>query len=116
MAVAAQGGGFAELNAFVEEDAQTQSAQCLVCDDIALVGVITLPIFGRAQRFAYIQAQSERIKERYGYREVVVTFDTDLYYEIKKLTTRETFDKSLARALIRTAKVRRAEQFQRETA
>lgn len=110
MAAAVQTGAFEELNRFVAQDAQTQSAQCLVCDDVALVGVITLPLFGRTQQLAYTQAQTQRIKEKYGYREVVVTFDSDLYYAIKKATAAESLDKTFARELIRTAKVRRSEQ------
>lgn len=73
--------------------------------DYLAVGLVSEPIFTLSGITAYTKELEKALSENFGYKEVVVTFDTDLVYRIGKLG--KDCDENAVKEIIETARKRR---------
>lgn len=73
--------------------------------DCLVVGLVTEPMFTLSGITEYTRTLEKELSQYFGYREVAVTFDTDLFYKIKKLG--ENADEDSVRSIIDTVRKRR---------
>ena len=114
MAVAVSGGNVEEkIEARVAQNDLIDTAICLVVDDEALVCVTTEPIYSRSQRQKLLEELTATIDSEFGIR-AVVCFDCDIYYKASKLKKQQTVNVDEVRALIRSCKIRRGNEYNRD--
>ena len=89
-----------ELTDFVCGYEGIEQAYCVVYDDIALVAAKTQPFFTRSEKEAFREKLTEDIKEKFGYREVVVSTDSDIFYLAKKACESGLSEEELERLLV----------------
>ena len=114
MAVAVSGNSVeAAIEACVSQNELIETAICLVVDDEALVCVTTAPIYSRSQRQALVDELTATIGSEFGIR-AVVCFDCDIYYKASKLKKQQTVNPDDIRALIKSCKIRRGNEYNRD--
>ena len=114
MAVSVSGSNVeATIEARVSQNELIETAICLVVDDEALVCVTTMPIYSRSQRQKLVQELSEEIAQEFGKR-AVICLDCDIYYKASKLKKQQTINPDDIRALIKSCKIRRGDEYNRD--
>lgn len=96
---------YADIDSFLADYKLVEQFCYTACEDYLAVGLITQPMFTLSGITAYVKELENTLAERYGYKEVVVTFDTDLVYRIKKLG--KEGDADAVRQIVETARKRR---------
>lgn len=114
MAVAVTGNNVESLiESRVKSNELIDTAICLVVDDEALLCVTTEPIYSRSHRQALVEELTATISSEFGIR-AVVCFDCDIYYKASKLKKQQTVNEDEIRALIRSCKIRRGNEYNRD--
>ena len=114
MAVAVSGNSVeAAIEACVSQNELIETAICLVVDDEALVCVTTMPIYSRSQRQALVDELTATIGSEFG-KNAVICFDCDIYYKASKLKKQQTVNPDDIRALIKSCKIRRGNEYNRD--
>lgn len=96
---------YADVDAFLKDYKLVKEYCYTAGGDCLAVGLITEPLFTLSGITAYTRELEGALADNFGYKEVVVTFDTDLVYRIRKLGN--TADEAEVRQLIETARKRR---------
>ncbi|MDE5654862.1 MAG: hypothetical protein K2I46_04565 [Clostridia bacterium] len=91
----------------LSQNAQIDSYTVLIWGNKLLVGVLPHPLYSRTQRDALEACIKSDINDVYGFDEVLVSFDTDIFYEINKLNKSSAVKDEDASALFYSVKVRR---------
>lgn len=84
-----------------------ESFSVLVYGKKVLIGVIPYPLYSRSHRLALEAAIKADINNVYGFDEVLVSFDTDIFYELNKLNKIGNVTQQQADELMYSVKVRR---------
>ncbi|MGN0796856.1 MAG: hypothetical protein ACI4M5_01465 [Christensenellales bacterium] len=114
MAVAVSGNNVESLiESRVKSHESIDTAICLVVDDEALVCVTTKPIYSRTQRQKLVEELTDCIKIEFG-KSATICFDCDIYYKASKLKKQQTVNPDEIRALIRSCKIRRGNEYNRD--
>lgn len=114
MAVAVSGSNVeSAIESRVAQNDLIETAICLVVDDEALVCVTTAPIYSRSQRQALVEDLTTTIDSEFG-KSVVICFDCDIYYKASKLKKQQTVNPDDIRALIKSCKIRRGNEYNRD--
>lgn len=95
----------ADLNDFLSEYKLVKQYCYAAAGDCLVVGLLTEPLFTISGITEYTRTLERELSDYFGYKEVAVTFDTDLFYRIKKLGNEA--DEETVRNIIQTAKKRR---------
>ncbi len=91
----------------LSQNAQIDSYSVLIWGNKVLVGVLPHPLYSRTQRDALETSIKSDINDVYGFEEVLVSFDTDIFYEISKLNKLGSINDEDASKLFYSVKVRR---------
>lgn len=81
----------------------------IVYDNQALVGILTQPFYTRSQAEQYKQELEDALIEKFNFKSVIVSFDTDIIYQVKKAKDREISEQKL-KELFNSARIRRNRQ------
>ena len=76
---------YADLDSFLSDYKLVEEYSYTWPGDYIAVGLITQPMFTLSGITAYTKELEKKLREEFGYKDAVVTFDTDLVYRIKKL-------------------------------
>lgn len=74
-----------DIESLVTSNELVNSPECIVYADTVIVALRTEPIFFRSERLKLTEDLKAGIKERYDVREIIITFDKDIYYKITKI-------------------------------
>lgn len=61
------------------------NAECIYYTDTVVVALKTEPIFFRSDRIKLVNELTEDIRSKYNVREILISFDKDVYYKITKI-------------------------------
>lgn len=86
MCVSMVGGGFVDtrVNDYLLGYDMVLDGGVVIYDNQALVGVLTQPLYTRSQIEKYRQDLENALIEKFNFDSVIVSFDTDIIYEVKK--------------------------------
>lgn len=104
-AVAITAPAYADVGDFLSQYELVKQYCYAAAGDRLVVGLVTEPLFTLSGITQYTRTLEKELSEYFGYREVAVTFDTDLFYRIKKLGA--DADEASVEAIIETARKRR---------
>ena len=96
---------YADVGDFLADYKLVRQYNYSAAGDYLAVGLITEPMFTLTAITEYTRELEKALSENFGYKEVVVTFDTDLVYAIKKLGT--SGDERSVRHIVEIARKRR---------
>lgn len=96
---------YAEIDDFLSEYKLVKEFCYTASDDCLAVGLITEPLFNLSGITQYTKQLEKELCEKFGFKDVAVTFDTDLVYRIKKLG--KEADSETVKSIIETARKRR---------
>ncbi len=96
---------YADVDSFLQDYKLVKEFSYTASSDCLAVGLISEPMFTLSGITAYTKELEKALAENFGFKEVVVTFDTDLVYRIKKLG--RTSDDATVRQIIEAARKRR---------
>jgi precorrin-4 methylase len=74
-----------DVETLVQNNNLVNDAECIVYADTVVLALRTEPIFLRSERVKLENQIIDEIKERYDVREVLVSFDRDVYYKITRI-------------------------------
>lgn len=78
----------------------------VVYDNQALVGILTQPFYTRTQAEQYKEDLENALIEKYNFKSVIVSFDTDIIYQVKKAKDTDISEQKL-KELFNSARIRR---------
>ena len=96
-----------DVELILSQNAQIDSYTVLIWGNKLLVGVIPHPLYSRTQREELSARIKSDINDAYGFEEVLVSFDTDVFYEINKLNKKSSLGDEDVSRLFYSVKVRR---------
>ena len=96
---------YADIGEFLSDYKLVKQYCYVAAGDCLAVGLMTEPMFTLSGITEYTRTLEKDLSQYFGYAEVAVTFDTDLFYRIKKLGANA--DEESVRSIIETAKKRR---------
>ena len=96
---------YADLDSFLSDYKLIEEFCYCASEDYLVVGLITQPMFTLSGITNYVKELESALAEKYGIKEVAVTFDTDLVYAIKKAGKEGENDRVLH--MIQTVRKRR---------
>lgn len=96
---------YADINGFLAEYPLVKEFCYASSGDYLAVGLISEPMFTLSGITRYTKELENELAQKFGFREVAVTFDTDLVYAIKKLGGNA--DENAVKNIIDTARKRR---------
>ncbi len=73
------------IDVIVASNELIEEVQVLEYSDTVVVALITEPVFQRSVRKSIVESVKQSVRENYDIREVIVTFDADLYYRIARV-------------------------------
>lgn len=96
---------YADVEDFLQSYDLVEEYCYTVSGDNIAVGLITQPIFTLSAITRYTRDLENALKQKFGFADAVVTFDTDLIYRIKK--TGNCGDAETVKQIMQTARNRR---------
>ena len=96
---------YADIGEFLSDYKLVKQYCYAAAGDCLAVGLMTEPMFTLSGITEYTRTLEKELSQYFGYAEVALTFDTDLFYRIKKLGANA--DEESVRSIIETAKKRR---------
>ncbi len=96
---------YADIDSFLGDYKLIKDYRYACAGDYLAVGVVSEPIFTLSGITAYTKELEQALSENFGFKEVAVTFDTDLVYVIGKLG--KDCDENAVKEIVETARKRR---------
>lgn len=96
---------YADMDGFLKDYKLVKEYCFAGAGDYLAVGIVSEPIFTLSGITAYTKELEKALSENFGYKEVAVTFDTDLVYRIGKIG--KDCDENDVKQIVETARKRR---------
>lgn len=74
-----------DIEGIVSRNSLVDKAECLHYSDTIVIALKTQPIFFRSDREKLVEEIRADVSSCYNVREVIVSFDKDIYYKITKI-------------------------------
>lgn len=95
------------VESILSQNSLIESCCAIVFNNKAVIGVVPYPLYGRSQRKALEEAIKADVESAYGFDDVAISFDMDIFYQINKFNKQGDISQMEFESLIRSVKVRR---------